>query len=66
MNSAKLPQPTSDATAAKQHLDEFGYCLLDSVLDADRVAAVRERLEEQAAAEVEQGLAKRAGRVVPR
>ena len=52
-----LPQPTTDLTLAKAHLDEFGYCLLANALTPKQVEALRTRLVEQAAAEKQQGLA---------
>ena len=54
-----LPQPTTDLNVARLDLDEFGYCILNRALEVDRVAAVRQRLVEQATAEMEQGLAYR-------
>ena len=42
---------------ARKYLDEFGYCLIDRVLDAQQVDAIRRRLEEQATAEQELGIA---------
>ena len=52
-----LPQPTTDMNLAKSQLDEFGYCFLANALSSDEVAALRQRVEEQAAAERQQGLA---------
>ena len=52
-----LPQPTTDLSLAKAHLDEFGYCLLANALTPKQVEALRTRLVEQAAAEKQQGLA---------
>ena len=52
-----LPRPTTDLGRAKVDLDEFGYCLLANALDANEVAALRIRLEEQAAAEKQSGFA---------
>lgn len=46
-----LPQPTTDLSLAKANLDDHGYCLLANALDSDTVAALRQRVEEQAAAE---------------
>ena len=46
---------TADLQAAKQDLDEFGYCLVEGLLPPERVAEVRARLVEIAAAEVEDG-----------
>ena len=52
-----LPQPTTDLSLAKAHLDEFGYCLLANALTPKQVEALRTRLVEQAAAEKQQGRA---------
>ena len=52
-----LPQPTTNLRIAKTHLDEFGYCLVADALSADAVARLRTRLEEQATAEKQRGLA---------
>ena len=52
-----LPQPTTDLSLAKAHLDEFGYCLLANALTPKQVETLRTRLVEQAAAEKQQGLA---------
>ncbi|MEM7134482.1 MAG: phytanoyl-CoA dioxygenase family protein [Chloroflexota bacterium] len=54
-----LPQPTTDMPTARANLDEFGYCLLANALSDTEVAAVRGRLEEQAAAERQQDMAYR-------
>ena len=51
-----LPQATKDLAAARADLDRYGYCLLAEALDADRVAALRTRLEEQALAERQTGV----------
>lgn len=52
-----LPQPTTDMGLAKSQLDQFGYCLLANALSRDEVAALRQRVEEQAAAERQQSVA---------
>ena len=52
-----LPQPTTNLNLAKSHLSEFGYCLVADALSAETVAELRTRLEEQAAAEKQRGLA---------
>lgn len=46
---------TTDLDRAKADLAEHGYCLLEGHLPADRLQEVRERLVEQAAAEIEDG-----------
>ena len=46
-----------DIVAAKRHLDEQGYALLEGVLDTEALAQVRTRLVEQAEAERAEGWA---------
>jgi ectoine hydroxylase-related dioxygenase (phytanoyl-CoA dioxygenase family) len=46
---------TSDLTAARADLAEHGYCVIEGVLGADRLAATRARLAEVAAAEIADG-----------
>ena len=41
-----------DLEKAKADLADYGYCLLENVLHADRVAEIKARLAEQAAAEI--------------
>ena len=55
--SPKLPQPTTDLTQAKADIDEFGYCLLANAIADDYRAALLERVQEQAEAEKQLGLA---------
>ena len=50
-----LPRPTRDLHRLKADIDSFGYCLVDRALPPDTVAAVRDRLAEQAAAERQRG-----------
>ena len=54
-----LPQPTTDYELAKAQIREFGYCMIKDALSPSEVRTLRERLEEQAAAERENGLALR-------
>ena len=54
---SELPRPTTDLELAGAQLEEFGYCFVADALTAEQVAAMRARLEEQAAAEKLQGLA---------
>ena len=54
-----LPRPTRDAARLTADLDRHGYCLVADALAPEQVAAMRARLEEQAAAERAQGLANR-------
>ena len=46
---------TNDLGRARTDLAQHGYCLLEGILPPERVAAVRQRLVELAAAEVAQG-----------
>ncbi|MBO9694677.1 MAG: phytanoyl-CoA dioxygenase family protein [Sphingopyxis sp.] len=57
MTGVRLPQPTRDLEQGKRDLTEFGYCIHLDVIDADEVRALRERLDEQARLEREQGVA---------
>ena len=52
-----LPQPTTDLALAKANLDDFGYCLVADALTEEEVLGLRRRLEAQAAAEKQRGLA---------
>ena len=51
----RLPQATTDLGLARQHMDEYGYCLLKDALSVEQVAALRARLLEQLEAEQERG-----------
>ena len=53
----ELPKPTANLETAKANIDEFGYCLLADAMPAEQLAAARKRLREQAAAELQAGLA---------
>jgi ectoine hydroxylase-related dioxygenase (phytanoyl-CoA dioxygenase family) len=50
---ARLPQATTDLDQVKRDFSEFGYGLIRDCLGPDTVAALAERLTEQAAAECE-------------
>ena len=52
-----LPEATTDLARAKADMDKYGYCMLANVLSSAEVAAIRERLMEQKAAESELGVA---------
>ena len=52
-----LPEPTDDLTLAREHVNEWGYCILSDVMDTDEVDVVRERLLSQKAGEEERGIA---------
>jgi ectoine hydroxylase-related dioxygenase (phytanoyl-CoA dioxygenase family) len=52
-----LARPTDDLDRAKHDLGRLGYCLVAGALDPERLAAVRDRLVEQAAGEVAAGVA---------
>ena len=51
------PKPTKDQKQAVSDLKEFGYCVIENALDETALEAVRNRLVEQAEAEVESGVA---------
>jgi ectoine hydroxylase-related dioxygenase (phytanoyl-CoA dioxygenase family) len=52
-----LPQPTQDVEQAKRDLDRCGYAIHDALLSPDEVKRIRERMEEQAELECDQGVA---------
>jgi ectoine hydroxylase-related dioxygenase (phytanoyl-CoA dioxygenase family) len=52
-----LPQPTRDWDRAHKDLAVFGYALVERALSHEEVAALRQRTIEQAAGEVEAGVA---------
>lgn len=52
-----LPMPTKDRVLARRHLEEFGYCMIADALSCAELAALRARLDEQAAAEMAAGIA---------
>jgi ectoine hydroxylase-related dioxygenase (phytanoyl-CoA dioxygenase family) len=55
--SIKLPQPTRDPEQGKRDLSEYGYCIHLDAINAGQVEALRDRLDEQAMLEREQGVA---------
>lgn len=52
-----LPGPTTDLDHAENDLFDHGYCIVADVLSQTEIVGLRSRLEEQAAAEREAGLA---------
>lgn len=57
MTTSQLPSPTNDLDRAGADLDEFGYCVVADVLDADTLQQARTALDDVAAAEVAAGCA---------
>jgi ectoine hydroxylase-related dioxygenase (phytanoyl-CoA dioxygenase family) len=55
--SEMLPQPTQSTEEIKRDLDQYGYAIHDALLSRDEVNCLRDRLEEQAELECEQGVA---------
>ncbi len=53
----ELPQSTADLAALQSNIDEFGYCLVKDAISPDQLTAARQRLLEQAQAELEAGAA---------
>ena len=53
----ELPKATHDLNVAKDDMSQFGYCIVKDLLSAEERQAIRERLDEQIAAEAERGLA---------
>ena len=52
-----LPQLTTDLDQARADLDRIGFCRIEGALAPDELARLRQRTVEQAAAEVEAGVA---------
>jgi ectoine hydroxylase-related dioxygenase (phytanoyl-CoA dioxygenase family) len=52
-----LPQPSTELAALQSDIDEFGYCLVADAVSADQLAVARQRLLEQAEAELQAGVA---------
>ncbi len=53
----ELPQPSADIATLKANIDEYGYCLVKDALQPDQLARARQRLLEQAEAELQAGQA---------
>ena len=53
----KTPTPTKNQNQAISDLKEFGYCIIEDALDKHTLEATRNRLVEQAEAEIEFGIA---------
>ena len=53
----ELPKPTNDLETLKSNIDEFGYCLVKDDMPADQLATARQRLLDQAEAELQSGYA---------
>ena len=53
----ELPKPTNDLETLKSNIDEFGYCLVKDAMPADQLATARQRLLDQAEAELQSGYA---------
>ena len=54
---SNLPHPTEDLALVKKQLDTYGYGLLANALDAESLSKIKTRLQEQATAEKQRGLA---------
>jgi hypothetical protein len=52
-----LPEPTADIEQGKRNLDRYGLTIHENFLAPEQVRQLRQRLEEQAALELEQGTA---------
>lgn len=52
-----LPKPTKDLERCKRDLSDWGYCIVADVVDAEERKRARDRLDEQARLEREQGVA---------
>ena len=51
----ELPQLTTDVETLQSNIDEFGYCLVKDAIPADQLAVAKQRLLEQAEAELTGG-----------
>ncbi len=51
----ELPQPTTDVATLQSNIDEFGYCLVKDAIAPAQLTAAKQRLLEQARAELEGG-----------
>src|SRR5438067_13552198 len=56
LQTRTLPQATGDISQVFEDLERFGYGILGDALDPARVAALRERVAEQARGEDAQGV----------
>jgi ectoine hydroxylase-related dioxygenase (phytanoyl-CoA dioxygenase family) len=56
-SSRQLPRPTRSIEEGKQNLDQFGYTIHEDLLGPDQLAAIRDRLLEQAEMECVEGVA---------
>ncbi len=54
---AELPQATTDIATLKADIDRYGYCLLRDAIPPPQLEAARQRLLQQAAAELQAGQA---------
>ncbi len=52
-----LPTPTTDWELGRRQIEQFGYCLIKDALSLEQVEALQQRLEEQAEAERQTGVA---------
>lgn len=57
VEESELPRPTSDVELGKRNLDRFGYTIHEDLISSEEVAALRERMTEQAELECEEGVA---------
>lgn len=57
MSNHPLPTPTRDLDRARADLDQFGFCLLADAMEPRWLAALRTRIDEQALAEEQAGIA---------
>ncbi|MCY3781913.1 MAG: phytanoyl-CoA dioxygenase family protein [Chloroflexi bacterium] len=51
----ELPQPTTDLATLQSNIDEFGYCLVKDAITPGQLAVAKQRLLEQAEAELTGG-----------
>ena len=51
-----LPNPTTSLDEAKTYIDQYGYCIVQDVLNPQMVTSLRQRLFDQIAAEESLGI----------
>src|SRR4051812_31738893 len=55
--NVSLPKPTRDEAQVRRDVDEFGYGILLDLLSNEEIVRLRDRLDEQAMLERDQGVA---------
>ena len=61
LDKSKLPKPTEDLDQVRQNMKDWGYGLVANAMSPKEVHIMKEALRQQAAGEVEHGVANRDG-----